>query len=129
MAVIVHCFCLRDTELQRSMITYIQNTPSFHFLFLFLFLSFILSFFLSFFPPSLPSFLFSFFVPYPWHMELHRLGIQLELQLLACATATAIRDLSHVCNLHHSSQQCRTLSPLSKARAQTCILVDTSWVR
>ena len=34
------------------------------------------------------------------HMEVPRLGIQLELQL----PATAMWDLSHICNLHHSSR-------------------------
>ena len=33
-----------------------------------------------------------------------------------------------ICNLHHSSQQHRILNPLSKARNQTCILMDISWV-
>ena len=31
--------------------------------------------------------------------------------------------------LHHSSQQCWILSPLSKAGDRTCVLMDTSWVR
>ena len=52
---------------------------------------------------------------HPWHMEVPRLGVELELQL-AYATATATRDLSHVCNLHHSSWQRRILNLLSKAR-------------
>ena len=41
---------------------------------------------------------------------------ELELQLPAYATATAMPDLSCLCNLHHSSQQCRILNPLHKAR-------------
>ena len=40
----------------------------------------------------------------PKHMELPRLGIESELQLLAYATATAMQDLSHVCDPHHSSR-------------------------
>ena len=36
------------------------------------------------------------------------------------------RDLSRVCDLHHSSGQCRIPSPLSRARDQTHILVDAS---
>ena len=51
-------------------------------------------------------FYFSFFLwPHLWHMEVPRLGVELELQLLATATATAMPDLSHICKLHHSSQQ------------------------
>ena len=42
--------------------------------------------------------------------------------------ATATRDPSLVCNLHHSLRQRWVLNPLSKARDQTCIFVDTSWV-
>ena len=32
-------------------------------------------------------------------MEVPRLGVESELQLLACTTATATQDLSHVCDL------------------------------
>ena len=53
------------------------------------------------------------------HMEVPRLGIQLELQLLACTTATATSDLSCICDLHHSSWQHWILDPLSKARDGT----------
>jgi len=62
-------------------------------------------------------------------MEVPRLGIELELQLPAYTTATPTRDLSHICDLHHSSQQCQILKPLSKAMDQTCILMDSSQVR
>ena len=61
-------------------------------------------------------------------MEVPRLGVKLELLLPACATATATPDLSHICNLHHSSQQRRILNPLSEARDRTCILMDTSQI-
>ena len=38
-------------------------------------------------------------------------------------------SLSHVCDLHHSSQQCQILlNPLSEARDWTRILMDTIWV-
>ena len=52
----------------------------------------------------------------PWCMEVTRLGVESELQLLASAVATAIWDPSRVCDLHHSSQQRRILNPLNKAR-------------
>ena len=41
-----------------------------------------------------------------WHMEVPRLGVELELQLSAYTTATAMRDLSCICDLSHSLQQC-----------------------
>ena len=38
-------------------------------------------------------------------MEVPRLGVHLELQLLAEATATATWGRSLICNLYHSSRQ------------------------
>ena len=61
-------------------------------------------------------------------MQVPRLGVESELQLQAYATAIATRDSSHVCNLRHSSWQHQFLNPLSKARDQTRILMDTSRV-
>ena len=61
-------------------------------------------------------------------MEGPRLGVQLELQLLAYTTATATQDLSHVCDLHHCSQQSQILNPLSEARDRTCNLMVPSWI-
>ena len=61
-------------------------------------------------------------------MEVPRLGDEFELQLLAYTTATAAWHLSCICNLHHNSQQFRILNPLSEARDQTRILMDTSGV-
>ena len=49
------------------------------------------------------------------HMEVPRLGVELELQLLHYVTATAMLDLSHIWDLHHSSWQCGILDPLNKA--------------
>ena len=45
------------------------------------------------------------------------------------ATATATRDLSHACDLHHSSRPCWILNPLSEARDGTCNLRDPSRIR
>ena len=59
----------------------------------------------------------------PLHMEVPRLGLGLELQLLAYATLTATWDASQICDLHNSGQ-CQILNPLSKARDRTCVLVD-----
>ena len=49
-------------------------------------------------------------------MEVPWLGVKLELQLLAYATATATQDLSCICDLHHSSRQSQIADPLSEAR-------------
>ena len=38
-------------------------------------------------------------------------------------------DLSHVCDLHHSSQQRQILNPLNEASDQTYILMDASQIR
>ena len=56
-----------------------------------------------------------------WHMEVPRLGTY--------ATATAMPDPSHICNLNHSSWQCRILNPLRKARGQTHSLMVPSQIR
>ena len=61
-------------------------------------------------------------------MEVPRLGVQSELQLPAYTTATATPDLSHICNLHHSSQQCQIPNPLSEARDRTHILMDVRFI-
>jgi len=61
-------------------------------------------------------------------MEVLRLGVKSELQLLACTTDTAIPDPSHIRNLRHSSQQHQILNPLSEARGQSHMLMDTSQV-
>ena len=65
---------------------------------------------------------------HPQHMEVPWLGVESELQLPAYTTTTATQDLSLICDLHHSSQQRQILNPLSEARDQTHILMDTSWV-
>ena len=63
---------------------------------------------------------------YLWHMEVHRLEVKSELQLPGYATATAMRDLSLIHDLHHSSEHHQILNPQSKPRGQTHILMDPS---
>ena len=60
-------------------------------------------------------------------MEVLRLGVELELQLLAYS-ATPTWNLSHIWDLHHTSLQCQILNTLSETRDWTRILTDTSWV-
>ena len=63
-----------------------------------------------------------------WQMEVPRLGVEVELQLLAYTTATAMPNPSRACDRHHGSWQCRILNPLSEARDQIIILMDPSLV-
>ena len=62
-------------------------------------------------------------------MEVPKLGVKLELQVPAYATATAMQDQSQVCNLYHSSWQHQILQPLSKARDRTESAVSWFLVR
>ena len=55
-------------------------------------------------------------------MEVSKLGVKSELQLLAYTTATTMQDLSLICDLCRSLQQCQILIPLRRARNQTQIL-------
>ena len=74
------------------------------------------------------NFFFCFLGPHPRHIEVPRLWVQQELQLLAYTTATATSDLSCVCNLYHSSQQHCILNPLSEAKDRTCNLMVPSQI-
>ena len=66
------------------------------------------------FSKEFENFFFSFFSGWHLqHMEVPRLGVESKLQLLAYTTAIATQDLSHVCNLHHNSQQRQILNPLN----------------
>ena len=52
-----------------------------------------------------------------WQMEVSGLGVQLELQPPAYASATAKWDPGCICDLCCSLQQCQILNPLNKARS------------
>ena len=54
-----------------------------------------------------------------------RLGFESKLNLQTYATARATLDLNYICDLCHNLWQCRILNPLSEARDQTHILMDT----
>ena len=55
-------------------------------------------------------------------MEVTGLGAEFELKspsyTTATTTVTAMWNLSHFCNLHHSLQQCGILNPLSGPRTE-----------
>ena len=72
---------------------------------------------------------FFFLGPHLRHVEVPRLGVQLDLQLQATTTATAMPDLSCICNLCHSLRQHQILNTSSEARDWTCVLTDTILVR
>ena len=72
---------------------------------------------------------FFFLGPHLQHMEVPRLGVEWELQLLAYNTATAMWDLSCICHLHHSSRQHQIPYPLSEARDWTRTLMVAIRIR
>ena len=69
-----------------------------------------------------------FLGPYPWHMEVPRVGVESEPQLQAYTSATATVNLSHICDLYCILWQGLVLNPLKEARNQTHILMDTCQV-
>ena len=73
-------------------------------------------------------FFFFLFTAIRQHMDIPRPGAESKLQRRPTATATGTPDPSCICDLRCSLQQCQILNPLSKARDQTCILMDTSRV-
>ena len=66
---------------------------------------------------------------YPRLMEVPRLGVTSELQLLACTRAAATWDPNRICNVHHSSQQHPIPAPVSEARDCTSVLMDAGRIR
>ena len=113
----------------------------FHFVGIFLFIVFSYYFFcvsmvsvttfpLPFLLPSFLPFFFSFVFLglHLQHMEVPRLGVESELQLLACGMATATPDPVSIYDLHCSLQQHWIFNSLHEARDHTYILMDTSWV-
>ena len=70
-------------------------------------------------------FFFCFLGPHLQNVEVPRLGVESELQLLAYTTATATPHPSLVRDLCCSSQQCRILNWLNEARDRTRTLMDT----
>ena len=74
---------------------------------------------------SLLLFFFFFSEPHLQHMEVPRLRVELELQLLTYAIATATPDLSCICDLCRSLWQCQMVNPLSEARDLNHILMET----
>ena len=80
-------------------------------------------------------FLFCFFLflgLHLQHMEVPRLGVKLELQLLAYTTATAMSNLSSICNLCCNLRQfwgnSGSLTHWMRPGNRTHILMDISWV-
>ena len=49
------------------------------------------------------TFFFCFLGPHPHHMEVPKLEVKLELQLPAYTTTIATQNLSHICDLYHTS--------------------------
>ena len=66
--------------------------------------------------------------PHRWHMEVPRLGVELELFPLAYTTATARRGPSCICHLRRSFRQRRILNPLSEARVKPASSWTLCWV-
>ena len=73
----------------------------------------------------------AFFFFWPFRATPKAYGIsqaRCRIQLPAYTTAIATPDLSHVCDLYHSSGQHLIPNPPSEARDQTHILMDSSWI-
>ena len=64
-----------------------------------------------------------------WSLFCDYLGVESKLQLLAYATATATQGRAAPVTYTTAHSNTRIPNPLSEARDQTRILMDTSWVR
>ena len=69
-----------------------------------------------------------FLGPHLWHMEVHTLGVELELQLQSYATATAPLDQSLICDLSHSFQQRQILAPWARPAIESASSWTLCWV-
>ena len=72
--------------------------------------------------------LFVFLGLHPQHMEVPRWGVESELQLPAYTTTPEMHRILATFASYHSSWQRWIPNPLSKARNQTHILMETSQV-
>ena len=99
-----------------------HNGNSCLFLFLFYFISFYLFYFILLYF-ILFYFILCFIGPFLWYMEVPKLGVESELQLLAYTTATATWDPSSICDPYHRSWQCRIPDPLRPGIEPT-----SSWI-
>ena len=73
-------------------------------------------------------FVFLFLGLHLQHMEVPRLGVESELQLLAYTTAIATWNLSSIQDPHWSSRQCWIPDPLNEGRDRTLFFRDTSQI-
>lgn len=62
-------------------------------------------------------------------MDVPGRGVESELRLPPCATATAVPEMSRICELHCSVKQCQILNPPSEARDRTLVVMDTGRIR
>ena len=116
---------------------FLSFLPSFLPSFFPFFLSFVLSFFRSFlpsFPPSLPPSLFPSFLPsfllsfraVPTAYGSSQARGRIGAVAAGLHQSHSYAGQCHIYDLPHSSQQL-IVSPLSKARDQTCVFMDPSW--
>ena len=79
-------------------------------------------------PMGLILFVYFFLGPHLQHMEVPRLGVESELQLLAYTTAMATPVPSDICNLRHSLWPHRILKTLSEPGIDPASSQTLCWV-